>query len=173
MNKTYLRECFTYDAVAGQLVWRERPRAHFRGGAGWHNFNRQCAGKPAGHKDKEGRNHIKLNDKVRKAARLIWAWHFGHIGELHIDHIDGNPGNDRIENLRAVTAAQNAKNRAVSCHNSSGTMNVTWHTQAEKWWVRLTVDGKARSFGLYKDLDVAKRVAAEKRRELFGEFARA
>lgn len=173
MDAAYLRECFAYDDVVGQLVWCERPRAHFRGGAGWHNFNRQFAGKPAGHKTEDGRKHVKLNGKSYKAARLIWAWHAGHMGEHQIDHIDGDPGNDRINNLRPVSAKQNAQNRAVACRNSSGVRNVTWHAQSEKWWVRLTVNGKTISFGLYKDLDTAKRIAAEKRHALFGEFARA
>jgi hypothetical protein len=173
MDKTYLRECFVYDEVTGDLVWRERPRAHFRGGAGWHNFNRQFAGRPAGHKDEKGRKQVKLNGRSYKAARLIWAWHDGLMGEHQIDHIDGDPGNDRIDNLRLATAAQNARNRNASCRNSSGVRNVTWHAQSEKWWVRLTISGKTISLGLYKDLDTAKRIAAEKRRALFGDFARA
>jgi len=173
MNSAYLRECFTYDGAIGRLVWRERPTTHFRGGAGWHNFNQQCAGKPAGCKNKYGRNEIKLDGKTYKAARLIWAWHFGRIGERQIDHIDGDPGNDRVENLRPVTAAQNAQNRTMSRRNSSGTMNVTWHKPSNKWWVRITVNGKTRSFGLYENLGTAKCIAAKKRQYLFGEFARA
>jgi hypothetical protein len=173
MNTAYLRECFLYDAESGFLQWRIRPREHFRNNTGWHNFNHQFAGCLAGWVKANGRREIKLDGRAYKAARIIWALHVGHGNFGQIDHIDGNPANNKLSNLRDVTARQNAQNRNVNVPNSSGIRNVTWHKQAKKWWVRITVEGVTRSFGLFDDLDEAVSAAEQKRRDLFGEFARA
>jgi hypothetical protein len=172
MNVDYLRECFDYDAGAGHLVWRQRPRAHFKNGAGWHNFNNQCAGKIAGARRSNGRVEITLDGRTYKAARVIWAVYYGVSKFGIVDHIDGNPGNDKIENLRLATPAQNSRNRAHTAANSSGVRGVTWHTPSKKWWVRVTLDGRTRSFGLYKSLEQAVEVARVAKQRLFGDFAR-
>ena len=172
MNNTYLQECFVCDADAGKLIWRERPRAHFKNGAGWHNFNHQRAGKIAGVRKANGRVEVKLDGRTFKAARIIWIMYYGTAAPDIVDHIDGNPGNDSVENLRAATPAQNAQNRAHTSANSSGMSGVTWHAPAKKWWVRVTLSGRTHSFGLYKSLGAAAAAAYAARQKLFGEFAR-
>ena len=172
MNVAYLQECFVCDAAAGKLIWRARPKTHFKNGAGWHNFNRQRAGKTAGVRKADGRVEVKLDGRTFKAARIIWAMHYGATPPDVVDHIDGDPGNDRVENLRAATAAQNAQNRAHISTNSSGVRGVTWHAQSKKWWVRVTLNGRTRSFGLYSSLETAAVVARGAKQQLFGEFAR-
>ena len=172
MNVEFLRECFTYDAATGALTWCRRPRGHFKNGAGWHNFNKKCAGKIAGTRKPDGRIEVGLGERTLKAARIVWALHTntGVFGVL--DHIDGNPNNDKIENLREVTTAQNTRNRTHTSANSSGIRGVTWHTPSKKWWVRVTLDGKTYSFGLYHSLDQAAQIAYAAKHQLFGEFAR-
>jgi hypothetical protein len=89
-----------------------------------------------------------------------------------VDHVNGDKSDDRIENLRLATPRQNAQNRSMRTINSSGFTGVTWHSQRKKWWVRVTVEGKTRSFGLYEDLAEACLVVINMRKQLFGDFAR-
>lgn len=42
--------------------------------------------------------------------RLIWKMHTGQDPVGMIDHINGVPGNDFFENLRDITASENARN---------------------------------------------------------------
>lgn len=170
MQAFELHELFTYDN--GFLYWKHRPRSHFKNGAGGHNFNAQFAGKRAGAVKQNGRREIKINGRDYKAARLVWAFHFGEWPSKIVDHINGDYSDDRIENLRLATPRQNAQNRTVKTANSSGFTGVSWHNQNKKWWVRITIDGKTRSFGLYDDLSEACLVVVNMRKQLFGEFAR-
>jgi len=172
MNVAYLRECFAYDEDQGRLIWCIRPKSHFKGGAGWHNFNDQFAGHLAGSPNKNGRIIVKLNGQSYRAARLIWALHVGHMDFPYIDHIDGNPANDRLFNLRPATPTQNAQNRSLVSGNSSGVCGVTWHKPSKKWWARITLNGKTRSLGLYADKTNAIQRVIEARIVLFKEFAR-
>jgi len=173
MSPGFLQECFHYDSASGKLIWRLRPRNHFKNGAGWVNFNRNFAGKIAGTTKNNGVVEIKLNGATYKASRVIWAMQTGEVNFGIIDHIDGNPSNNRFENLRKVSAQQNAQNRNNKSKNSSGITGVTWHKPSKKWWVRVTVNGKTHSLGLYDDITDAANVILSCKREWFGEFARA
>jgi hypothetical protein len=169
MQASELRSLFTY--ADGFLYWKPRSRTQFKNGAGWHNFNTQFAGVRAGWVN-NGRREIKIKGKTYKASRVVWAFHYSEWPLGMIDHINGNSLDDRIENLRLATPRQNAQNRSMRTINSSGFTGVTWHSQRKKWWVRVTVEGKTRSFGLYKDLSDACLIACDARKRLFGVFAR-
>ena len=156
----------------GVLFWCDRPRSDFRGGAGWVNFNRQFAGKPAGARAKNGRLHVKINGRDYRNARIVWALHNGYWPLGHVDHRNGDVSDDRIENLRVATAQQNAQNRSHITNNSSGFVGVTYHKQTGKWWARVTLAGKTQSLGLHSTIPDALAVVKEARKSLFGEFAR-
>ena len=173
MNPEYLHKCFSYDSNTGRLTWRERPREHFKGGAGWHNFNNQFANKIAGVQKNDGRYEIKLDGKSFKAARIVWAMQTNTAIFGAIDHIDGNPANDRLSNLRVVSAAQNARNRSNLSNNSSGIRGVTWHVPSSKWWARVTFNNKTISLGLYSSISDAAKIVIETKQKLYGSFARA
>jgi hypothetical protein len=80
--------------------------------------------------------------------------------------------NNKIENLRAVTNSQNQFNRKISTKNKTGHKGVCVHTQTGKYLVRVSVNGKDKSFGLYEDLELAGLVAEMAREKYHGEFAR-
>jgi len=170
MQAHEIRGLFTYDS--GYLYWKRRPRSDFKNGAGWYNFNNQFAGTCAGAARSDGRREIKIDGKSYKAARVIWAYHYSEWPTKMVDHINGDRSDDRIENLRLATPRQNAQNRSVSAKNSSGFTGISWHAPSDKWWVRITIDGKTKSFGLYEDLAEACLVAINMRKQLFGNFAR-
>ncbi|HPR92425.1 MAG TPA: HNH endonuclease [Candidatus Dojkabacteria bacterium] len=56
--------------------------------------------------------------------RIVWLLTHGSISkDLVVDHIDGNPFNNKIENLRLVTAKENANN-SVYRSSKTGTIGV-------------------------------------------------
>jgi len=89
---------------------------------------------------------------------------------LEVDHIDADRHNNQIENLRAATSAQNQRNKPLQRNNTSGHKNVRWANG--KWAVELKINGKAKYFGRFEDLELAALMASEVRDKYHGEFAR-
>ena len=127
-------------------------------------------GRQAGSMEKNKYYRIKFNGKKYLTHRLIFSMHHGFMPKF-IDHIDGNPKNNKIENLREATRIQNGQNKKVQKNNTSGIKNVTWEKSANKWRVRIAINGKIKSFGCYKNIEMAKFVATEARNKFFKEFA--
>jgi hypothetical protein len=95
--------------------------------------------------------------------------HHGFMPQ-EVDHIDADRHNNNIENLRAATPAQNQRNKPIQRNNSSGYKNIRYKNG--KWVVELKVNGKAKYFGRFEDLELAALVAFEARDKYHGEFAR-
>lgn len=95
------------------------------------------------------------------AHRVVWAIYYGEWVEegFEIDHINGDTTDNRIENLRKVTSAENAKNLGrrlvANQEHDSGVNGVYWHRKNKKWVVRIKSGGKWTYFGSYVDLDEA------------------
>lgn len=71
------------------------------------------AGNLATHNGVPRTSSVKINGVFYKIPRLIWTMFNGDIPEdFVIDHIDGNPHNNKISNLRCISIAENARNRA-------------------------------------------------------------
>ena len=68
---------------------------------------------------------------------------------------------NKIENLRAATHSENLKNQKLKSSNTSGQKNVGWAKREQRWRVRLTVDGKDKHIGYFKDRELADLVAME------------
>lgn len=81
--------------------------------------------------------------------RLAWLYVNGSWPKDRIDHINGIRNDNRMANLRDVTCAQNAHNRAMPRSNTSGYQGIIWHPQTGKWRARIRADGKSYSLGLY------------------------
>ena len=110
-----------------------------------------------------------INYKSYRVHRLIFMMHYGYMPN-QIDHINGIKDDNRIENLREVTHTQNQLNKGIQKNNTSGIKNVVF--EENKWRVRLTVNGKLKSFGCYSDIELADLVATEARDKYHKEFAR-
>jgi hypothetical protein len=103
--------------------------------------------------------------------RVIWKLHTGNEPGAHLDHIDGDKLNNRIENLREVSAEENARNKPKPKNNRSGFKGVCWE-QGRGWKAYITAGGRQIKIGRFKRLEdaVAARHAAAER--LHGEFRR-
>jgi hypothetical protein len=128
-------------------------------------------GDVAGWKSNTGYQNVLIRGKQYGVHQIVYLLHYGVIPKL-IDHIDNNPQNNLIKNLREANKTENNLNAKTRTDNTSGCKNVNWHSQKRKWQVRLCINKKSVSFGLYNDLEFADLVAQEARNKYFGSFAR-
>jgi hypothetical protein len=110
--------------------------------------------------------HTKINGE-RLIHRIILKPPKG----VEIDHIDGNRLNNQKSNLRFATSSQNKINRGARKDNKSGYKGVSWHKQRKCWTVRLTINGKYKHLGLYKDIKKAAQVYNQNALKHYGEYA--
>ncbi len=78
---------------------------------------------------------IFINGKEKRISlhKFIWYLHNGVPDKKYfVDHISRNRLDDRIENLRLVTAKQNATNRSKQKNNTSGFRGVTFEKSFDK-----------------------------------------
>ncbi len=173
-------ECFSlfsYDAVTGDLLWKERPLKLFSDSHWWKIWNTKNSGKVAGYRSRgRGRDAaiiVSVHDKNRCAHRIIWTMMKGLIPDgMVIDHIDGNPFNNRLENLRLATVAQNNVNRGAQKGSISGLKGAHFHKKTGKYISRITADGVHKHLGYFDTPEKANQVYAEAAKELHGEFAK-
>lgn len=161
ISQDYVRELFDYRD--GGLYWKI-------------SKGRVKIGCHAGTVQKNGYRHLRIDGKGYYAHRLIFLFHYGYIPK-YLDHIDGDPLNNDISNIRETTTSQNGMNRKKNnSYNSKTTSSiykgVSWHRQRNKWWVRIQINGKRKSIGLFTSETDAARAYDDAANELFGEFAR-
>ena len=80
-----------------------------------------------------------------------------------VDHINHNTCDNRKENLRICTPSQNQQNVKPTSYNKSGVRGVRFNKYTNKWEVGITIDGKHRVVGYYKEM--ADAVACRKQYE--------
>ena len=143
----------------GVLYWKiSKPHSRYK------------AGDVAGRTITNGYNQICVNRMRILTHQIVFKMFYGYTPKV-IDHIDGNTANNRVENLRPATPRQNQYNARISTRNKSGAKCVWWNKTAKKWQVEVSVKGKQKDFGLYKDLELADLVAQEARDKYHGAFA--
>lgn len=127
----YLRECFTYDPISGELRWRERPQSHFprqlRDAKAW---NKKWAGRIAGRYSIKGYLQISVDNHRLYASRIIYKMIHGEDPQW-MDHIDRNRANNAADNLRSVSMLQNNQNMRKR-PGASGYIGVTFKPGSAK-----------------------------------------
>lgn len=99
-----------------------------------------------------------------------WLMFDGAKGKEVVDHIDGNRLNNRQCNLRACTAAENAKNTRLARNNTSGAKGVSLDVNG-KWRARIWKDRKEIRIGTFDTIEEARAAYDKAAAELHGEFA--
>lgn len=163
ISAKYLQECLIFDACNGAFTWRQRPVAHFKDGAksAKHQaaiWNARFAGAPAfATPGNHGYLTSTLSGKRLLAHRVAWAIYYGNwpIGE--IDHVNGIKTDNRIDNLRDVPRAINAKNLSVRSGASRG---VYWYDRTARWVAKIQHKGRQRHLGYYANKEDALRARA-------------
>lgn len=159
-----MRKLLRYERETGKLFWLERPREMFPDERAWKIWNTRYAGKEAFTADNgNGYRRGAVFDKMYRAHRVIWAIHTGAWPDDHIDHINGVRDDNRIDNLRAVSHAENQKNCRGRKDNTSGVMGVHWYKRRGAWQAYIKVAGKNKHLGYFKSKEdaIAARAAAE------------
>ena len=129
-------ELLTYED--GRLYWA----VNRRGGA--------KAGDRAGCAVNNGYRHVVVDGKGILEHRIIYEMHHGPIPKgMQIDHINHDKSDNRIENLRVVTASENARNNP----NAKG-----YHfCNTKKRWIATIHDGeKQLRIGSFKTKELAR-----------------
>jgi hypothetical protein len=94
-----------------------------------------------------------------KLHQLAWLYVYGRWPQPMADHINGIKTDNRIENLREVTAFQNAQNKPIYKTNSglprSGFKGVHWVVASKKWRAAIGHNNKTISLGMFDDPEKA------------------
>ena len=110
---------------------------------------------------------------IREGGRnIMQSLHSIILGVPIVDHRDGNGLNCRKYNLRSASFQENARNKGMSCNNTSGFKGVTLHKSTGKWHSRITVNRKSAHLGLFSTKEEAAAAYAKASREFHGEFGR-
>lgn len=129
-------------------------------------WNTKWAGKPAFTNERGGYRVGSVDRMILPAHRVAWAMHYGEwpAEGMEIDHINGVRNDNRIANLRAVTPAENCKNRRLQKINKTGYSGVQWSSARERWEASISDRGRMIHLGTYytKSEAVIARKAAEK-----------
>ena len=150
LNQKTLKKHLDYDPETGVFKWKTTLKRRIR------------VGDVAGTLRSDGYIQITLFHKNYLAHRLVWLYVNEEFPKDHMDHINGVRIDNRIVNLRAVTYAENNRNRSLSKRNSSGVMGVGWNKRDQSWYVRV----KNTYYGCFK----CKLDAAAKAREVYKEL---
>ena len=72
-------------------------------------------------------------------------------------------GGEKVERKKTIVTTAKAKKQQDEQppHRPSKYVGVTWHKQEKKWQVRIKIDGKQKSLGLYHDEKEAARIYDE------------
>lgn len=81
-----------------------------------------------------------------------------------VDHKNNITLDNTDNNIRILTRSENLQNRRrINPNNKSGTRNVSWCEQDQRWRVFFIVKRKQIFIGQYRELEEAKRIAEEAR----------
>lgn len=168
---------FLYCRKSGTLIWRDRGREQFNSNNGHRVFSQMFAGTVAGTTyGRGGRRAVMVHGfGIRPEHRVIWTLHHGRIPDgMVIDHINGDPSDNRIENLRACTETENARNSRNKKHSASRFKGVARYNQRGKirWRARICTDGGRLSLGLFDSESEAFEAYRRAANKHHGEYAR-
>ncbi|PXW23378.1 HNH endonuclease signature motif containing protein [Paraburkholderia caballeronis] len=93
-----------------------------------YNLMKHSVGDIVGYVEPEtGYVQIGYGSQSYRAHRLVWQMMVGPIpAGNEIDHINGDKADNRIENLRIVSRAENAKNLSLQTRNKTGVPGVAF-----------------------------------------------
>lgn len=125
------------------------------------------------HMDKDG--YIVANCVIGGRATTL-KMHRLIMGVLNdnnvcVDHIKHINFDNRKSKLRIVSYTQNSMNTKSPKNNTSGCKGVSWNKEKRKWEVYITIDGKRKHLGYFKEFEDAKKTRLKAEDEHFGEYS--
>lgn len=153
ITQAVVRELVSYDRETGVFTWLARDRKWFTRVNQFKIWNGRFAGRPITRTGDCGYILVSLNGTQLKAHRLAWFYEYGVWPSGEIDHINHDRSDNRIINLRDVPRTENAKNKSVHSHNTSGTTGVG-RTRG-KWVAYIGTNGRHINLGVFADKESA------------------
>ena len=144
-------ERLSYDSRTGLFKWKSEVAKNVPKGS-----------KAGSLQKKDGYVRIQILGRKYRAHRLAWLIVYGSFPPDQIDHINGIRHDNRISNLRAVTHAENNRNRALDIRNKSGYTGITYNKKTNKWIAQIGGTRKRVNlghFGNKEDAIEARRIA--------------
>ena len=155
-----LVDILSYDPAKGEFRWVKSGRS------GW-------VGRVAGHVNRQhGYRTIVLSGRTFLVSRLAWLHETKEWPVGVIDHINGNRDDDRWDNLRDISPAENALNKALNRNNTSGVAGVYWDNGRKTYIVRLAIGRERKLLGSFDTIEEAKEARQQAEIEFYGEFRR-
>lgn len=160
-----LRDLLSYDAETGVLRWRTSSANGAR-----------TAGAIAGTVTPRGYRSVQFHHegkfRAALAHRIAWFLHYGEQPPEQIDHINRNRDDNRIANLRAATAADNARHRGPirGAEYKGVTYDASSRTK-KPWRAYIHVQKRRIEIGRFRTQAEALAAYQVKAKELHGEFA--
>ena len=152
-----VKELFDYED--GHLIWKEDRRAN------------KIKGQRAGTTNKDRYVEIKIENKLYRAHRLIFLWHWGYLPDI-LDHIDGDFLNNKVGNLRECTKSENGCNSKTYSTNTSGVKGVHRRKDSGRWVATIGFEGKRYHGGYHDSIEDAEEAVKALREEHHGNFHR-
>lgn len=101
---------------------------------------------------------VTINGYHTSRSRIVFLMHHGYLPDV-VDHIDRNRANDRIENLRACTQSENAKNRSAHKNKKTKYIGVSCYhnpiTSHFKYKSYITINNLPHTIGWFDREDDA------------------
>lgn len=109
-----------------------------------------------------------ITGEKRNAERLH-RWLLDNPENLVVDHINHDSLDNRISNLRAVTNAENIRNRkSLQSNNKSGVNGVYWYKSRNKWHASFRFNNQRIFVGYYATKEEAELNLTLKQAEIEG-----
>jgi hypothetical protein len=114
---------------------------------------------------------MRVDGKMYMAHRIIYKMFNKDFVEGTLDHINNKPADNRIENLRIATCTENNRNAVLRKDNTSGVKGVNWNKRDMRWTASISINGKRKALGNFKDLALATEFVQLARDMVHGDFA--
>lgn len=124
-----LLEYLDYSTDSGILTWIKRPSKKIH------------LGTRAGSDSQEGYRFLYFKGNKYPEHHIVWCIVYGSFPNHQIDHIDQVRDNNRINNLREVTVAENARNRSRA-KSQLDEVGIWWCKRRQRYIAEITFNGK-------------------------------
>lgn len=163
-----LRDLILYDAKTGKLFWKHRDARWFAKTkrAPEHSakiWNKRFSGREITSDALGGYFGVRLLGNGFFAHRVAFAIAHGEWPDGDIDHINGDRKDNSLSNLRAVSRAENMRNKALSHDCKGGHFGVRFEPKLQKWRAKIGHNYRHIHLGVYDTEEEA--VAARKEAE--------
>lgn len=91
--------------------------------------------------------------------------------KIEVDHINNNPLDNRRKNLRLCKHSENMGNQVIRKNNTTGFKGVHWYKSRRRWMAHITIEGKFKNLGYFKDITEAAKAYNKAAKKYFGKFA--